>query len=188
MTQAPDDPNDPADRGSSGDEHGAGRKLDEDAAWRAIVENYGDRAEVGNDPSGPDLPSEADAGSAAGSAGFTAGSAGTPQSQQERLRGLFRPSWNDPIEPEATWDDEGHFVPPTPPPPPQPEPRRRMAWFGLFGAPTLMLAAVVLGWTLPSFISAILVSAFVGGFVYLVATMPQRRPGEGPGGGDGAVV
>ncbi|HEX6249149.1 MAG TPA: hypothetical protein VFZ64_14855, partial [Nocardioidaceae bacterium] len=47
MTQPPDDPNDPrdrnSDRGGSGDP-GAGRRLDEDAAWRAIVENYGEPA------------------------------------------------------------------------------------------------------------------------------------------------
>jgi hypothetical protein len=32
-----------------------------------------------------------------------------------------------------------------------------------------------------------LAAGFVGGFVYLIATMPNRRPGDGSG-GDGAVV
>ena len=31
----------------------AARKLDEDAAWRAIIENYGDRAELTPDDSSP---------------------------------------------------------------------------------------------------------------------------------------
>ena len=49
----------------------------------------------------------------------------------------------------------------------------------------LMLAAVVLDWTFPSWASFGLVAAFVGGFVFLVATMPRDG---GDGWGDGAVV
>lgn len=169
MNQTPDEHDDPTDGGSSARDQGAGRKLDEDAAWRAIIENYGERASV-DDAAQPDPPPE------------------SPTLREERLRGLFRPSWNDPLQTEATYEEEGHFVPPTPPPPPRPEPRRRAAWAGLFGAPFVMLVAVVLGWGLPSWITAGLAACFVGGFVYLVATMPDRRPGEGPGGGDGAVV
>ena len=84
-------------------------------------------------------------------------------------------------------DDEGHFVPPPPPPLPVLEPRRKLAWFGLFGAPTLMLLAVIFGWTLPGWVGSLLVGSFVGGFVYLVATMQRRRPGDWSG-DDGAVV
>jgi hypothetical protein len=62
-----------------------------------------------------------------------------------------------------------------------------MAWIGLFGAPALMLLGIVLGWTFPSWVSALLVSGFVGGFVYLIATMPRNGRGHWPG-DDGAVV
>lgn len=170
MTQTPDDANDPGEDGEGGREPGAGRKLDEDAAWRDIVANFGDRAALGTDT------------------GAAAPAAEEPQAvRDERLRGLFRPAWSDPLDTEATWDDEGHFVPPEPPPPPRAEPRRRAAWFGLFGSPTLMLVAVVLGWSLPSWVTAGLAAGFVGGFVYLVATMPNRHPGDGSG-DNGAVV
>ncbi len=67
------------------------------------------------------------------------------------------------------------------------DPRRRAAWAGLFGSPFLMLVAVVLGWRLPGWLMLGLAGAFVGGFVYLIATMPNRRPGDGSG-SDGAVV
>jgi hypothetical protein len=50
-----------------------------------------------------------------------------------------------------------------------------------------MLLGIVLGWTFPSWVSALLVSGFVGGFVYLVATMPRGRDRGWPG-DDGAVV
>ena len=169
MTQSPDDPTDPADGGTGGNEPGAGRKLDEDAAWRDIVANYGDPPPMGPETPAPPAAEE------------------EPRSvRDERLRGLFRPAWSDPHDTEATWEDEGHFVPPDPPPPPRPEPRRRAAWLGLFGSPTLMLVSVVLGWTLPAWVTAGLAAGFVGGFVYLVATMPNRA-GDGSG-GNGAVV
>lgn len=168
MTHTPE-PDEPDERGPSPGDQGAGRKVDEDAVWREIVANYGDRAQP--DPGGADPVDDTQPE--------------TPRATRgERLRGLFRPAWSDPLDSEASWDDEGHFVPPDPPPPPRPEPRRRAAWIGLFGAPSLMLLAVVLGWALPSWLTAGLAACFVGGFVYLVATMPQR-PGDGD---DGAVV
>ncbi|MGH3369665.1 MAG: hypothetical protein ACRDPR_06665 [Nocardioidaceae bacterium] len=171
MTHPPDNPEDPAEGGPSARDEGAGRKLDEDAAWRSIVEHYGERPTLEPpphdrpDPTSPDTPP------------------GPPEDDDTRLRALFQPSWNDPLEP----DDQDHFVPPAPGPIPLPDPRRRMAWAGLFGSPLLMLVAVVLGWDLPGWMMAVLVTGFAGGFVYLVATMQDRRPGDGPG-GDGAVV
>jgi hypothetical protein len=170
MTSTPEDPNDrdesasPRDPGA-GPDRGAGRRLDEDAAWRDIVAHFGDRPAVDPVPETPGPP--------------------PAEGRDERLRGLFRPSWKDPLDSEATWDDEGHFLPPDPPPVHVADPRRRAAWFGLFGSPFVMLVAVVLGWQLPGWLMLGLTGAFAGGFVYLVATM-QNRPG-GPG-DDGAVV
>jgi hypothetical protein len=181
MTHTPDEPNDPVEGGSSGRDQGAGRKLDEDAAWRDIVEHYGDRAEIEPDP-GAGSPESASPAAADPDPVVEPG-----EDRDERLRGLFRPSWNDPLDTEATWEDEGHFVPPSPPPTPVLDPRRRAAWVGLFGSPLVMLVAVVLGWRLPDWLMLGLAAGFVGGFVYLIATMPNRRPGDGSG-GDGAVV
>lgn len=164
MTQNPDgtEPDDPREGRPDGSAEG-GRKLDEDAAWRAIVENYGEQPSA-EAPPPADRPAPAE-----------------PPPPGETLR------WRDPLDSEATWSDEGHFVPPQPPPVPAMEPRRKLAWIGLFGSPVLMLAAVVLGWNYPGWVMGTLVIGFVGGFGYLVATMPRNRPDDWSG-DDGAVV
>jgi hypothetical protein len=82
-------------------------------------------------------------------------------------------------------DPEEHFVPPEPPPVPRGTPARRLAWTGLFAPPLVMILAVVFRWVFPTVLTMALVSAFVGGFVFLVCTMPRDR---GDGDGDGAVV
>lgn len=177
MTQTPDDRSPEEPHGSSGSE--GGRKLDEDALWAQIVANYGDRPPMGQEadtgrPVEPVEPVETE--------------------RPRRPRNLFDRSFIEAttersreLNAPGSWEDEGHYVPPEPPPLPVPEPRRRMAWIGLFGAPMLMLVGIVLGWSFPSWIGALLVSAFVGGFLYLVATMPRSGRGHWPG-DDGAVV
>lgn len=155
-------------------------QLDEDAVWAEIVANYGDRPEMGSSPTDPDPE--------AGPVVERTGPMVEPV--ETRPRNIFDRSYlESSTEPssEATWEDEGHFVPPPPPPLPTLEPRRKLAWIGMFGAPTVMLLAVVLGWQLPGWVGTLLVGSFVGGFVYLVATMPRRRPGDWSG-DDGAVV
>lgn len=142
----------------------SGEGLDEEAAWRMIVENYGERPEMG----APDPPAEH----------------GRPPVEP---RGPFDRGYLDSLESDATWEDEGHFIPPEPPPLPKLEPRRKLAWTGLFGAPALLLLAVVFGWVFPTWAVALLVASFVGGFVYLVATMPRNRHDDWSG-DDGAVV
>jgi hypothetical protein len=160
MTTPPDEPDERPDASRRGE------RLDEEAAWREIVANYGERPDLGEEPPAPPPPEP------------------TP-APEPGLRGVFARRWEDPLDDEATWDDEGHFVPPDPPPVEVSDPRRRAAWAGLFGAPLVMLIAVVLGWQFPGWLMLGLVAAFVGGFVYLVATMPDRPPGDGD---NGAVV
>lgn len=186
------------------------RRLDEEAAWRMIVENYGDRPELGEPPSGTD-PDRADgrgAETGAGPAAYDgtqrrrtdpAPDAEPPPADHEsspptpptppgpRRFDALDQSHPAVPEPRPAWDDEGHFVPPEPPPLPVPTPARRVAWAGLFGAPLVMLAAIALGWAYPTWVTALLVAAFVGGFVYLVATM-QRTHHDDWSGDDGAVV
>lgn len=185
MTQTPDDRTPEEPHGSSGGE--GGRKLDEDALWAEIVANYGDRPPMGSEApvieerTGQDPVVEERAKRAS-------------RNHPRPPRNLFDRSFIESttersreLNTPGSWEDEGHYVPPEPPPIPVPEPRRRMAWIGLFGAPTLMLIGIVLGWSFPSWVSALLVSGFVGGFVYLVATMPRDGRGHWPG-DDGAVV
>lgn len=163
MTQNPDatNPDDPPE---------GGRKVDEDAAWRAIIEHYGDRADVSDLP--PDAPVESDQIRA--------------EPEEPRFT-VFERRWEEPLNTDATWDDEGHFIPPDPPPLPKLEPRRKLAWIGLFGAPAMMLVAVVFGWRYPGWVSFFLFAGFLGGFGYLVGTMPRTPGGDGSG-DDGAVV
>lgn len=125
---------------------------DEDDAWRSIVENYGERPDLGDlaDPAEPrpapprddDLPEE--------------------QLPSEPARAPYT-------------DPDDRFVPPPPPPLPRPTPRRAAAWAGLMGSPLLMLIGVVFGISLPWVLDLALLAGFVGGFAYLVATM-NRRP------------
>jgi hypothetical protein len=72
--------------------------------------------------------------------------------------------------------DEGTFVPPTPPPMPLPSPPRLLAWCGVIGSPLVFLVFLILSLTLPSWASTLLVAAFIGGFVFLVATMRNEPP------------
>jgi hypothetical protein len=166
MTLNPDDLTPPEEPdGRPAPSPGSVPKLDEDAAWRSIVENYGERVSLG--PQEPAAPS-------------TVEPLETPEFKVfERLA--------EPLQTPATWEDEGHFVPPAPPPLPPVEPRRRLAWIGLFGAPAMMLAAVLFGWGYPTWFSGLLVAGFIGGFGFLVATMPKTRDEDGSG-DDGAIV
>jgi hypothetical protein len=119
----------------------------EDDAWRSIVDNYGDRADLG--------PEEAPA----------------PAAERDHGR-------EDPDDDEA-WDED-RYVPPPPPPLPHVTPDRLAAWTGVFGAPTVLLVALLVGIHLPAWLGWLLVASFVGGFVYLVVQMPRgpRDPGD----------
>ena len=122
----------------------------DDDAWRAIVENYGDRPEL-------DEPERA------------------PEAQAPPPASLFRmPDLGD-DDPED--DLEDRFVPPEPGPLPHPPPVRFAAWTGLFGAPAVLLVCLMLGIELPSLLGYALIAAFLGGFAYLVLHM-RRGPRE----------
>lgn len=134
----------------------------DDRAWRSIVENYGDRAEI-EDPA-PPPPSDAPFG----------GRFGDP-----RAFHVDEPAAR-PVEPE-----EDGFVPPEPPPLPVVAPDRGLAWAGVFGSPIVLLGALLLGIAIPTWLGYLLVCGFVGGFLYLVLKMPRepRDPWD-----DGAQV
>ncbi|WP_372733337.1 hypothetical protein [Nocardioides sp.] len=119
-------------------------RSNEDEAWRAIVDNYGDRAELAPE----DLPA--------------------PEPEPEPQPDPFEV----PAELVPTLDEE-RFVPPPAPPVPQPPRDRLLAWAGLFGSPAVLLFTVVAGIHLPSLVAYALVGAFIGGFAYLVAAMPK---------------
>ena len=134
---------------------------DDDEAWRSIVDNYGERAEVEPDPPVSDV-------------GADEWSQSAPEPE---------PSW-DQTFPDSDWSEE-RFVPPPPPPLPRPRRDRLVAWLGVFGSPAILLICLVLGISLPELLAYALVTAFVGGFLYLVWLMPSgpRDPDD-----DGAVI
>lgn len=140
----------------------------DDEAWRAIVENYGDRADIGvNHDLEDGAPQPTD----------------TTSTAPEHAEMPAPRAWDEATI-DSDWSQE-RFVPPPPPPVPATTKDRMLAWFGVFGSPTILLLALVLGISLPSFIATLLVVSFVGGFVYLVMLMPSgpRDPDD-----NGAVL
>ena len=115
-------------------------RSNEDEAWRAIVDNYGDRADLDPDEAPVAEPAP--------------------------------DPFVVPTELSPTYDEE-RFVPPPPPPLPHVPRDRMLAWAGLFGSPTVLLTALVLGIGLPTLVGYALVASFIGGFGYLVAQMPR---------------
>ena len=147
--------------------------LDIDARFAEIIAGWDTSATPEEDDLAPEAPAPAPA---------------EPEPEPppaERLRGLFQPTWNDQLDSEASWEDEGHFVPPPPPPLPHVEPRRRLAWAALIGSPLIALLMIGAGLVVEGWMSFLLVVAFVGGFGYLVATMRSGPPDDWSG-DDGA--
>lgn len=135
----------------------------DDDAWRAIVDNYGDRPDLEDHPEDP-------AGAAVGD-----GAAGgdDPADDLGASAPPAQPGWNDLFE-GSDWEEE-RFVPPPPPPLPTTTADRMAAWVGVFGSPVVLLICLVLGFTPPELITYLLVVGFVGGFLYLVLRM-NREP------------
>jgi hypothetical protein len=136
-----------------------------EAAWQAIVENYGDRAEI-DEPPAPEPPA--------------------PTASTAPFGGRFGDLGGIPHEDDDVRSvDDDTFEPPPPPPLPRLAPDRLAAWAGVFGSPTVLFVAVILGIGVPSLLMYLLVASFVGGFLYLVYRMPRgpRDPWD-----DGAQV
>jgi hypothetical protein len=153
---------------------------DEEALWRSIVENYGDRISLdqSHEPT-TDQPNDQPGDQPVDQPVDPGAAAAQPQMQP--------PAQRDEPDLLNAWDDpDDHFVPPEPPPLPTPEPPRLLAWAGVFGVPVLVIVVSVLKISVPSFVSLLGLAWFVGGFGYLVATM--RRDDDPDPWDDGAVL
>jgi hypothetical protein len=154
----------------------------EDRAWRAIVENYGDRPQLEEPPVAPeDRPEDRGGDPAEGRPG--AGSDAPFGGRFGDLRAFAAAEDED--DPFVADRDEDRFVPPEPPPVPRATPDRFLAWAGVLGSPLVLLASLLLSFAIPEWAAYLLVAAFVGGFLYLVVRMPRepREPWD-----DGAQV
>ncbi|MCT9077802.1 hypothetical protein [Streptomyces fulvoviolaceus] len=182
-----------------------GVPFDEEAAWAAIVEGYGEEPP---DPPGskpfksvedlallepetnderPEKPEklekpeqlkkeEKPAKPLGGSVSFAPG-VGGPRDY----------STPEPSDEDFEEDDEGHFVPPEPPPLPAADATAKFAWLGVLGGPILLLLAVLLGWEMTWWLTTVGIGGFLGGFATLVMRMrADDEDDEDPG--RGAVV
>ena len=131
----------------------------EDEAWRSIVDNFGDRARLDDEPPEPPHDPAAD------------------EVHQVPEPPVAAPG----PSPDATWDEdaEERFVPPVPPPVPRLPLPQRLAWLAVLGSPALLFVALLFSYDLPSLFGYALVAGFLGGFGYLVATM-QRADERNP--------
>lgn len=96
-------------------------------------------------------------------------------------------SSTDPLNTEATWEDEGHFVPPPPPPLPRLEPMMLLAWLGVVGSVVVAVFATLVGWVIPRLVLGAMIVGFIGGVVVLIARL-SREPPDPDHPDDGAVV
>ena len=124
----------------------------EEDAWREIVENYGDRPTLDEEPV----------------------SSGIFEQKIDIVEQVDEP---DPYE-DMWRDDDERYVPPPPPPLPRTTPARFLAWVGVLGAPVAVIVLIVvtqvIGRSFSSWVIGSLVAAFLAGFVYLLITMPSE--------------
>jgi hypothetical protein len=169
-------------------------ELDVDAAFAAIVAGFAEPPPPGGGPwpAVEDVQAEAPFSDTGGDAsGFPDPARLRPTTRGPRHRlpdGSLDPE--DPVNAEATGpvpgeDDEERFVPPEPPPITSTDLASRLAWLGVLGGPLLLLLAALTWSRLPTLVVLVALSAFVGGFITLVARLPRDRD-DGPD--DGAVV
>ena len=136
------------------------RDSDEDA-WRAIVENYGERIELDDESAERSSPPPSPTRSRGTTRPAARGCSG--------CSGRCRSPRAEDVEDELDED----FVPPAPPPLPKLSPDRLLAWAGLLGSPTILLICLVLDVQLAPWLGYLLVASFIGGFAYLVVKMPR---------------
>ena len=163
---------------------------DVEAAWARLVADY-DREvtdPVSRWPVQEDLPDPADDSATAGSTASEApASASRPEAADEDL---LVPLGSSPAAADADGaeaalsnseesDPDHHFIPPEPPPLPRPDPVMGIAWAGVFGGPALLMLAAALSISLPSVITTACLIGFVGGVVFLVASMDDGRDRDG---------
>lgn len=159
-----------------------GGPSDEDAVWQEIVDNYGERAQLTAEEEERVSPRHRSLPSGPASGPPSSASSSPP-------RPAPPPGPSEPTGPPASyaglpggrpgggWEDEEEgYRPPPPPAVPLPRRDRLVAWVAMFGSPTVALVLLLLAVSMPAWLGCLLLVGFVGGLVYLVATMSPSGP------------
>ncbi|MEU6232866.1 hypothetical protein [Kitasatospora sp. NPDC047058] len=171
-------------------------QAEQDEIFAALVAQFDDPVDL-NNPNWPEIENLRARGELKGGFKDGSGHRADPDDLSE-LAPQPRPRSTRPVMPaagsgprdfeleEAT--DEGHFVPPEPPPLPAADVTAKFAWLAVLGGPALLLVDALVwrevsGW--PAWVG---VTAFLGGFVTLVARMRERDDDEPEDPHGGAVV
>lgn len=200
------------------EQHDADREpqpIDEEAAWAAIVEGYGE--EPSDPPGAKPFKSVEDLALLEGDMNKTpkddraaearpepdpedsaTGPEARPDADKPALGSsiTFAPGIGGPRDYQVAAakdddldeSDEGHFVPPEPPPLPEADVTAKFAWLAVVGGPVLMLVAVLLQWNMTWWLTTLCVGGFLGGFGTLVARMSHGDDEDDDDPGRGAVV
>ncbi|QKW10673.1 hypothetical protein HUT18_06090 [Streptomyces sp. NA04227] len=177
----------PTDRDGAGSDAATGTVSDSGTGTdTGTGTTSGSKDSAGPESPDPDPDSDPKAGEGTGATGWAGGALGSSV--------IFAPGQGprdhtapEPSEDDFDKDDEGHFVPPEPPPLPAADTTAKFAWLGALGGPLLLLFAVLLGWQMTWWLTALSIGGFLGGVATLVARMRDGdEDDEDPG--RGAVV
>ncbi|MFD9126643.1 hypothetical protein [Kitasatospora sp. NPDC059571] len=166
---------------------GPGSQAEQDAIFAALVAQFDDPVDL-TDPDWPEIENLRSQEQAPGPGPVNSLADFAPR-PRPRPRPDTAGQVAGPRDFEVAEDpDEGHFVPPEPPPLPPADTTAKFAWLAVLGGPALLLFDVffwheVAGW--PAWAG---VTAFLGGFVTLVARMKDRDDDEPDDPMGGAVV
>ncbi|MFH8380879.1 hypothetical protein ACH4E7_08045 [Kitasatospora sp. NPDC018058] len=171
-------------------------QAEQDAIFAALVAQFDDPVDLTN-PNWPEIENLRAQNELKG--GFKDGVG--PEAAPDDLSDLAprpRPRSGRPVLPAAASGprdfelaeetDEGHYVPPEPPPLPAADVTTKFAWLAVLGGPALLLIDAVVWREISGWPAWVGITAFLGGFVTLVARMKDRDEDEPEDPDHGAVV
>ncbi|MFI2611148.1 hypothetical protein [Kitasatospora sp. NPDC018619] len=172
-------------------------QAEQDAIFAALVAQFDDPVDL-NNPDWPEVENLRAQNELKG--GLKEGGAGGRDDRDDLsdLAPRPRPRSGRPVMPAggagprdfelAEETDEGHFVPPEPPPLPAADVTAKFAWLAVLGGPALLLVDAVVWREISGWPAWVGITAFLGGFVTLVARMKDRDEDEPEDPDHGAVV
>ena len=162
-------------------------QAEQDEIFAALVAQFDDPVDL-NDPHWPEIENLRARGESKGDPQGGGLRGGASDLSELAPQPRPRPA-GGPRDYQAAEDpDEGHFVPPEPPPLPEADVTAKFAWLAVLGGPALLLFDAVVWQEVAGWPAWVGVTAFLGGFVTLVARMKDRDEDEPPDPHGGAVV